>query len=180
MWSYQSNLELEVHEEDIVKHYGILKPYLLLFAGERLPSNQDHQAWWHCIVCHNLHFSFFGPQLLSKPAAGSFGGGHGLCGGDHEPLWRRSLHPPGGSRKSEGDPWFCSFVGDVQFLKCAHGYVMWPCMFMTSFCYRSGLILKGASWSWWHNTSLTWRTEPSKPGPMYVSVHNMCQSTLRI
>ena len=41
----------KVHEDDLVKHYDILKPYLIAFAGERLPSAQDHQAWklgtWH-------------------------------------------------------------------------------------------------------------------------------------
>ena len=121
------------------------------------------------------------PNCLQSRQPGSFGGGHGLCGGDHEPLWGRSLHTPGGSRKSEGDPWFCLVWVMCSFWSAhMHAYVMWPCMFMTSFCYRSGLILKGASWSWWHNTSLTWRTEPSTPGPMYVPVHNMCQSILRI
>jgi hypothetical protein len=35
----------KVHEDDLVSHYDILKPYLIAFAGERLPSAQDHQAW---------------------------------------------------------------------------------------------------------------------------------------
>ena len=39
-------------------------------------------------------------------------------------LFGEDLYPRrGGSRKSEGDPWFCSCVGDVQFLKCAHACV---------------------------------------------------------
>ena len=56
-----SNLELEVHEEDIIGHYDILKPYLLQFAGERLPSNQDHQALMalHCLSQPSLLILWF-------------------------------------------------------------------------------------------------------------------------
>ena len=136
------------------------------------PVTKTTRLWWHCIVCLNPHSSSFGSRLLSKSTARPFGGGHGLCGGDHEPLWGRSLHMTGGSRKGEGDPWFCSSVDDATVFKHMHGHVMWSCMFMISFClcYRSGLVLKGASWSWLHNMSLIWHTGPPKPGPIFVPV----------
>lgn len=47
----------EVHEQDIVDHYDVLKEYLLEFAHTRLPDLEDHKApctaeLWQCMhVC---------------------------------------------------------------------------------------------------------------------------------
>ena len=38
-------LQDKVHEDDLVGHYDMLKAYLVMFSGDRLPSAQDHQAW---------------------------------------------------------------------------------------------------------------------------------------
>ena len=106
------------------------------------------------------------PNCLQSRQPGSFGGGHGLCGGDHEPLWGRSLHTPGGSRKSEGDPWFCSCVGDVQFLKCAHACVCDVAMHVhDKFLLQEWANLEGGKLKLvaQHVINLTYRTINARP-----------------